>query len=359
MKMFYSKIQILILALGCIATFSSCQEKKEAQAVVTREYVKEEIVVKVEAIRKDVFYKEILNNGKLSAANKAELQFEQSGVIQQINISNGQHVSKGMLLAKVDDITQKYELERAQMDLDKAALEMEDFLIGAGYALKDTSEVPENILNIALIRSGYRAAQANVERAGLNYQKTDVVAPFAGVVTNVEAKAYNPSSKYKILCEIIDNSFFDVSFSILETEYQQIRLGLPVDITVGAFRNDTFPGEITCINPSVGENGMIKVTARVQNKNDKLIEGMSARVIVKIAVPNQFIVPKSAIVLRQERKVIFTNKNDSTAYWHYVSVTNENSSEACIRSKNIKAGDEVIVEGNLELGHLSPIVVRK
>lgn len=349
--------------LNCIVLLlvflTSCQEKKEAHAVVTREYVKEENLVKVEKIRRGIFHKEILNNGKLRAVRKAELPFGQNGELLEVNIINGQHVKKGQLLAKVEDVVQKYELEKAQMDLDKAQLDLEDFLIGAGYALKDTSEIPKNILNVAQIRSGYRVARANYERAERNYEETAVVAPFSGVVTNLEAKPFNPSTKYKTLCEIIDNSTLDLSFAILETEYRQIKKGLPVDVTVGAFARDTFPGVISCINPSVDANGMIKVNARVKNKNGKLIEGMNARVIVKIAVPNQLVVPKSAVVLRQERQVVFANKSDSTAYWHYVRVTNENTQEVCIRSKNLKPGDEVIVEGNLELGHLTPIVVNR
>ena len=337
---------------------SSCQPKKEANAIVTRTYVEEQTKVKVALVRQGSFYKEIMNNGKLSAARKAELTFKQSGEILSVNVKNGQYVEHGQLLAKVDDTTQKYELEKAQMDLDKAALEMEDFLIGAGHALKDTSEVPKNVLDIAYIRSGYKMALANYQRANQAYEETSITAPFSGIVTNIEAKPYNLSSKYKVFGELIDNYAFDVSFSILETEYQEIKKGLPVDVTVAAFQSDTFPGTITCINPCVDENGMISVLAKVPNKKNKLIEGMNAQVIVKIAVPNQMIVPKSAIVLRQERKVVFTNKNDSIAYWHYVDVINENSTEACIFSDNIKVGDEVIVEGNLELGHLTPIVVR-
>ncbi len=342
-----------------VILLASCQEKKKAQAVITRKYVKEETVVKVAPIRKGVFHKEILNNGKLIAAAKAELPFKQSGEIKSVNVTNGQRVTKGELLATIDNTSRQYDLDKAQIDLEKAKLDMEDFLIGAGHALRNTAEVPENILRIAQIRSGFSAAQANYERAKRHLEETKTTAPFSGVVANLEAKVFNSSSKYETLCEIIDNSSFDVSFSILETEYRQIRKGLPVNVTVGAFSNDTFPGKITCINPYVDENGMIKVTARIDNVNGKLIEGMNARIIVKIAVPNQLIVPKSAVVLRQERKVVFTNHNDSTAYWHYVNITNENSNEVCIHAQSLEAGEEVIVEGNMELGHLTPIVVKR
>lgn len=346
---------ILLISL-CLFTIS-CKEKETTKETVVKTFVEDVTKVKVAKVRKGTFYKEILNNGKLSASRKAELQFEQDGKVVSIDVSNGQKVYKGQLLAKVDDTAQKFELEKAQQDLNKAMLEMEDKLISAGYTMKDTATMPQNRLNAAHIHSGYNTAVASFHRAQQNLNDTRIVAPFAGIVSNLEAKAFNPSSKYKILCELIDNVNFEVSFSILETEYKQIEKGLPVELTVSAFANDTFPGIVSCVNPSVDEHGMIKVIATIPNPKNKLIEGMNAQVIVKIAVPNQMIIPKSAVVNRQARKVAFTTKNDSVAHWNYISVLHENSTEVAIRSK-IKVDAEVIYDGNIELGHLTPIVVK-
>ena len=87
----------------------------------------------------------------------------------------------------------------------------------------------------------------------------------------------------------------------------------------------------------------------------KLIDGMNVQVIIRMALPNKLIVPKEAIVLRQERKVVFTVKND-TAYWNYVKVGEENSRYATIEN-GIKPNQEVIVSGNLNIAHLSKISI--
>ena len=46
------------------------------------------------------------------------------------------------------------------------------------------------------------------------------------------------------------------------------------------------------------------------------------------------------------------------AMWNYVNETNENSTEVCVSSKHLNDTVEVIVEGNFELAHLTPIVVK-
>ena len=102
------------------------------------------------------------------------------------------------------------------------------------------------------------------------------------------------------------------------------------------------------------ESGMVLATALVQNKTGKLTDGMNAKVIVREAVPNQLIIPKSAVTLRQERKVVFVCKND-TANWRYVTVGEENAHYCTIRGNEIRPGEEVVVDGNFNLSHLAPV----
>ena len=97
-----------------------------------------------------------------------------------------------------------------------------------------------------------------------------------------------------------------------------------------AFDGDTIAGNLTEINPMVDETGMVRAKAVIPNSTGKLTEGMNVKVILQEAIPNKLIIPKSAVTLRQERKVVFVCKND-TAYWNYVEVEEENSHSCTIR----------------------------
>jgi multidrug efflux pump subunit AcrA (membrane-fusion protein) len=82
-------------------------------------------------------------------------------------------------------------------------------------------------------------------------------------------------------------------------------------------------------------------------------EGMNVRVKLQRVLGRRIVVPKSALVLRSNRKVIFTLKN-SKAMWNYVETAQENS-DSYVVTDGIHAGDSVIYDGNLNLAHESPV----
>lgn len=66
-------------------------------------------------------------------------------------------------------------------------------------------------------------------------------------------------------------------------------------------------GSISEINPLVDDKGMVKVKARV-NGAGKLFSGMNVRVSVHRSLGEQLVIPKSAVVLRSGKQVVFTLK---------------------------------------------------
>jgi multidrug efflux pump subunit AcrA (membrane-fusion protein) len=121
---------------------------------------------------------------------------------------------------------------------------------------------------------------------------------------------------------------------------------------------ETLTGYISEINPLVSANGMVRVKATI-NDGQKLFDGMNVRVSVKRVVPNQFVVPKTAIVLRSGKQVLFTLQ-DSIAIWNYVQTGLENMTEYTLintEDNELKEGMIVITAGNVNLAHES--VVKK
>ncbi|MEM7657889.1 MAG: efflux RND transporter periplasmic adaptor subunit, partial [Bacteroidota bacterium] len=112
-------------------------------------------------------------------------------------------------------------------------------------------------------------------------------------------------------------------------------------------------GKVQSLNPRVDEDGMVQVMASVRNSRSGLLPGMNVRVVLQQSLADQLMVPKSAVVLRQGREVVFTAKHD-TAWWHYVTTRHENTNFVTIE-EGIQAGDTIIVTGNLNLAHKVPI----
>jgi len=62
------------------------------------------------------------------------------------------------------------------------------------------------------------------------------------------------------------------------------------------------------------------------------------------------------VVLRTGKQVVFTVK-DGKAIWNYVQTGLENATEYTITSETLKEGDQVIISGNVNLAHESPVIV--
>ena len=221
--------------------------------------------------------------------------------------------------------------------------------------LKDTTQLPPQRLRTIMLQSGYTSALHAYEKAKTDYENIRTCAPFNGIVADLEAKPYNPSSAYQNLCTLIDDSQMEVVFNVLETEIQHIRKGMEVELTPYANNQVTLHGKVTEVNPKIDENGMVKIKAMTDNPERILVDGMNVNIILKRPIEHKLIVPKSAVLPRQGKKVVFIHENGK-AIWRYVTTGVENSEEISIES-GLKAGEEVIYENNLGLSHESEVVV--
>lgn len=178
------KFATLFVGLLGVSLLTGCSsgEAKQAHAAGKREHTEEVNVVVTSKARQGIFYKEFENNGRLTARQGAVLNFEQSGKIVAVNVSNGDRVEQGDVLAVIEDSQQKYSYEKALRNKEKCYLALEEALLNQGHSINDSASVPSATMKMALIRSGYQDAINEVMLAKQNLDETKVVAPFAGVV---------------------------------------------------------------------------------------------------------------------------------------------------------------------------------
>jgi hypothetical protein len=112
-------------------------------------------------------------------------------------------------------------------------------------------------------------------------------------------------------------------------------------------------GSIVSINPNVDREGTVRVKAYIQ-PHPKMINGMNVRISVFRSLGKQLVVPKSAVVLRTNKQVVFTYK-DGKASWHYVTTGFQNSTQCSVTSETLREGDEIIYNGNEHLAHDSQV----
>lgn len=352
-------ILLSVASAMVLAVATSCgppiAEKPETKADSVRTPPQQ---VTVGILKKTGFPLQIVSTGVLHASHSAELRFRASGEIIAVNVKNGDAVKKGALLAQLENARQKIDVERAREEVDAAEIDLSSLLLGFGGVEGDTASVNSSLLHSLKIQSGHNRARLNLKLANLELENTFLRAPFSGIVAGLQLQPNNFASPSDVFCSLMDNSRFFVVFQLMESEIAKVRLGQTIIAMPMANNSVCITGKVSEINPVVDVNGLIEIKASLVSDPipaKQLFDGMNMKVVLEEMVADQLVVPKRAVVLRSNKKVVFTFKN-GLSKWNYVAISGENTHAYNI-GEGLNEGDSVILGGNLNLAHDAEVVV--
>lgn len=355
------KTSIMTAAAGMALLFSSCAgtERKTEQDLRVRDSL-QPCEVEISVLRQENFNQEIIANGRLAANLHSTLKFRNAGILRDVRVGNGSRVSKGDTLARIEGKDRELAMRTAELALSKAEIDLFADLAGLGYPARDTVSVPKDILATARLRTGYESALISYEKARYELDGIILTAPFSGKIADLSYKKYDAVGT-DAFCTLIDDSSYDVDFFVFESEYPQVSIGLPVRVIPYTRESQPRYGKIISVNPTIDKNGQVLVRARIGGGRG-LMDGMNVKVILENPVPGRFVVPKSAVVIRDNLEVMFRYSSGKSE-WVYVHTIASNSGQYAIeanadRGASISPGDTVIVSGNLNLADGSEVRIK-
>ena len=201
------KLHILAYGLVLATTVAACSdEKKDSKEKEGVETVLPSLPneVTVVPLEKRVFNHELISNGKVTAKDYADLYFRTAEVVAHVWVKNGDVVRKGQKIAELDLFKLNNTLAQQKNGLAQSTLEMQDVLIGQGYAPDNLKAVPADVLELA---------------------------PFDGVVANLFEKEHNIPKTSEAFCRVINAGTMEVDFTVLESELPLIKVGDKVEVT--------------------------------------------------------------------------------------------------------------------------------
>jgi HlyD family secretion protein len=248
-----------------------------------------------------------------------EVKSKASGEILDFPVQTGQVVTRGTLLARIDrrapqnqyaQATAQLEVAQAQLRNAEAQLKRSQELFAARAITEQ--ELETTALAVANAKASVINAQVQVENAKIALDDTEVRAPIAGTVIakNVERGAVisSPVSDVgggTVLLKMADLSLVQVKTYVDETDIGKLRAGMPANVTVQAFPNRPFQGEVLKIEPqadTIQNVTMFPVLVRIDNREGLLKPGMNAEVRIDVGnATGVLAVPNAA--LRTERDV--------------------------------------------------------
>ena len=241
-------------------------EKTDTAVVATQEPLMEQMQEEI-----------LLKSGKVKASKYIDLYFSSQGHIAGIYARNGERVDKGTKLADLETFSLNTDLKQADIDIRQAYLELQDIVIGQGYDPEKPEAVPENIMKLAGVKSGYESAVLKKERIVHQIAAATITAPFSGIVANLTAKPNQLVSSGEPLCRIIQDRDMEIEFHVLGSELHLVGKGQKVAVEPAASSVQPVNGEIMEINPIVDEKGLVRIKALVKGYSG-LMEGMNVTV---------------------------------------------------------------------------------
>jgi RND family efflux transporter MFP subunit len=271
---------------------------------------------------------------KVVPKRQSILGFEVPGKVKVIKVDIGDKVTKGDLLAELEDSEALAYLNEA-----KANLSMARNMFKRSQALDQADYVSEQRLENE--EFGFLIAKAQHEGAVTKFQQTKILAPYDGIIQRRlldEGSIVDPSVP---VLEILDSKYVEARVSLPKSIIEQVSLGQKYPFVIG---DESFDATLMRLAPmsSRGSNNRLGIFAFDAFFNP----GETARMVLTIKEAKRGTwVPLNALSQAEQGLwTVFTVSSDNNAQKDYVELIHIEKTMAYV-SGTLKTGDKVIVGG--------------
>ncbi|HZT13467.1 MAG TPA: efflux RND transporter periplasmic adaptor subunit [Candidatus Baltobacteraceae bacterium] len=339
-------------------------------------------------------------DGQVAPLEESTLSFQQSGPITAIYVNQGDRVSAGELLAKIDDSTLRAQLAQVQAQISQAAAQAQasqlnvpitqsqttqavssakaalasaqlqynqnQMLFKQGYvsqqqleqsraayvaaqsqyqtALANQGSTGVQSSTAAAARQAVAAAQAQANTLRTQIGQTSLYAPFDGVVTGrlMDPGAMAQPGTPVLRVDKVDTVWVNVN--VPDEDLAFVHAGTPVSFTTSQLGNRRFSGSISTVN-AVPTQGTLSYQARIRQPNpDESLRGgmLVTATIQKELHKSAIVVPRSAVAQGDQGSNVFIVGKDNKAQQVPVTVGLQTDTLSEVISPRIGPGTMVI-----------------
>lgn len=343
-----NKTKISILAIVTIVAalyFVAPRFFKESKNIIAapnpQNLANDLLPVDVVVIKTNELANRIYTTGTLLASEETALYSESNGKVTQISFKEGQSVSKGTLLIKLNDRDLVAQLDRIKIERQfaKTTLDRQKQLFEKGGISREQFDQAQNSVNIL---------NAQLDEITAKIEKTEVRAPFDGIIglRQISAGAYLTPS---VLAATIQNiNDLNVEFSLPEKYFNNAKVGDIIQFRVSGV-DSLFSARIYAVEPQIDINTRtVVMRARFDNRNANLLPGLFAYIEYSLEkIENAILIPTQAVVPELKGQKVYLLKDGKV---------DEKSIETGIRTdteiqvlQGVQLGDSVITTGILQI----------
>lgn len=258
--------------------------------------------------------------------------------INKINVEIGDKVRKGQTLVEMDPL----QLLQAKVQLSN----LETDYIRSQKLYEQGGVSKQQLDQMATQLDVTRHSTQNLE------DNTTLISPINGIITD---RTYDAGDIYspgvgKILT-VMEVDRVKVKLNVSEKYFPQIKQGMPVNVNLDVYPNETFSGKVTLIHPSIDPSSRsfgLEIT--IPNPKMKLRPGMFAKVRLNFGSQERVLIPDIAVIKQagSAEKYVFVVDDSNTARRRTVQLGQVIGSEYEIIS-GVSKGERVVIAGSQKL----------
>lgn len=301
--------------------------------------------------------------GEIDSRNAPFVAAEVPGRVIEIYVDAGSAVRKGQPLARLDGqdqrialLTARAEFMRIQAQYDNQAKQVERYQKLLGEHFVSQAAIDKETSQLSVYREQRASAQAQLDGAQRNVDKTVIRAPLSGRVEQRFIAVGDYATPGKNAFQIATSHAFRVHLPFPETTAQDFRIGLPVKLSSPAAPGKVVTGRISDIRPMIsGDARSLDVIVDIANPGTwRSGASIDARVIV--ATRESLAVPQTSVVLRPAGEVVYVIGADNKARARTVK-TGAREGDVVEILSGLNAGERVAVSGAGFLTDNAPVTV--
>ena len=322
--------RIYLMPVIAMAVFLSCKsntketqpvEKASADSVKTRE-AKDAIVtltdeqikaigLKTGSIESRNLKTTLKVNGKLTLPpqNQAQVSVLMGGIVKTIDVTEGQFVNKGQLLATLvnseiiqlqqDYMENKSKLTYLQQEYDRQKSLQEERI----NATKTFQQVQNELSTIQARQQGLKE---KLQLYGITGEKISssnfknqipILAPISGFIHHANLTMGKLADANTVLFDIVDNRFLHLDLTVFEKDIHKIKTGQKLTFTDANDKTHVHPATIFALNKAFENNEQaIIVHAKIDEKTEAILPGMYVEARIQVDDNKTAALPDEAIV---------------------------------------------------------------
>jgi len=264
--------------------------------------------------------------GTIDACRRSKMSPAAAGQISVLHVKEGDSVNEGDILLELWNKETKARVTASERSSDQACIvsakaERDASRANELYAKGLTSEEAKEtaVANAESTMAACNAAVAQVEVTKASLERTMLIAPFDGIVAEIEGKLgeyVTPSPvgvATKPTLDLIDNTCLYIKAPIDEIDAPDVRSGMKASITMDAFGEEEFLATVTRVAPYVldleRQARTVEIEATFDNPQQYLLPGYSADVTIIIDTSQETLGLPTQAIMRGDKVYVIGDDN--------------------------------------------------